>query len=89
MFSTSFIDHLKGAMYPAAQALWASWAPPMERSRLIGFSYAGEQALLYVCVCVWVNEWPSVLSMAVQLVCFLSAAWGWDPGSDWKTLFIA
>ncbi|KAK7092723.1 hypothetical protein V1264_008424 [Littorina saxatilis] len=29
-------------MYPACQALWARWAPPHERSRLIGFSYAGK-----------------------------------------------
>ncbi|XP_025080882.1 uncharacterized transporter slc-17.2-like isoform X2 [Pomacea canaliculata] len=38
-----FVGLGQGAMYPAAQALWASWAPPMERSRLIGFSYAGGQ----------------------------------------------
>ncbi|ESO85643.1 hypothetical protein LOTGIDRAFT_107883 [Lottia gigantea] len=30
-------------MYPAAQALWANWSPPNERSRLIGLSYAGGQ----------------------------------------------
>lgn len=28
-------------MYPAAQALFARWAAPWERSRLIGISYAG------------------------------------------------
>ena len=33
----------QSVMYPAAQALWSNWAPPNERSRLIGFSYAGGQ----------------------------------------------
>ncbi|GFO11407.1 vesicular glutamate transporter 1 [Plakobranchus ocellatus] len=36
-------------MYPAAQALWARWAPPNERSRLLGFSYAGSVGFLWCC----------------------------------------
>ncbi|KAK7092722.1 hypothetical protein V1264_008424 [Littorina saxatilis] len=37
-----FIGVGQSVMYPACQALWARWAPPHERSRLIGFSYAGK-----------------------------------------------
>ncbi|KAK7092725.1 sialin-like isoform X2 [Littorina saxatilis] len=58
----------EGVMYPAAQALWARWAPPNERSRLIGFSYAGGQfgnAIIfpiggYLCAYGFDGGWPSV-----------------------------
>uniref|UniRef100_A0A2C9LEQ0 Major facilitator superfamily (MFS) profile domain-containing protein n=1 Tax=Biomphalaria glabrata TaxID=6526 RepID=A0A2C9LEQ0_BIOGL len=39
----------EGVMYPAAQAFWANWAPPNERSRLIGFSYAG---IFFIFFCI-------------------------------------
>ncbi|KAH9496064.1 hypothetical protein Btru_012626 [Bulinus truncatus] len=58
----------EGVMYPAAQAFWANWAPPNERSRLIGFSYAGGQfgnAIIfpiggYLCAYGFDGGWPSV-----------------------------
>ncbi|KAL8618451.1 hypothetical protein ACOMHN_049868 [Nucella lapillus] len=58
----------EGVMYPAAQALWSRWAPPNERSRLIGFSYAGGQfgnAMIFpiggfLCAYGFDGGWPSV-----------------------------
>ncbi|KAK6181307.1 hypothetical protein SNE40_009189 [Patella caerulea] len=58
----------ESVMYPAAQALWARWAPPNERSRLIGLSYAGGQfgnALIFpiggfLCHYGFDGGWPSV-----------------------------
>lgn len=31
----------KGAVWPAISMLYVNWAPPLEKSRLIGFSTAG------------------------------------------------
>uniref|UniRef100_A0A8C9WII0 Solute carrier family 17 member 5 n=1 Tax=Scleropages formosus TaxID=113540 RepID=A0A8C9WII0_SCLFO len=33
----------QGVTFPAMHAMWASWAPPLERSRLVTISYAGAQ----------------------------------------------
>ncbi|XP_070174957.1 sialin-like [Littorina saxatilis] len=62
-----FIGVGQSVMYPACQALWARWAPPHERSRLIGFSYAGGQfgnAIIfpiagYLCAYGFDGGWPS------------------------------
>ena len=32
----------QGVVFPAAHNMWARWAAPLERSKLIGFTYAGE-----------------------------------------------
>nr|KAG5698155.1 hypothetical protein BaRGS_001750 [Batillaria attramentaria] len=63
-----FVGLGEGVMYPAAQALWSRWAPPNERSRLIGFSYAGGQfgnAIIFpiggfLCAYGFDGGWPSV-----------------------------
>ncbi|KAF5910114.1 Elongation factor 1-alpha 1 [Clarias magur] len=33
----------EGVTFPAMHAMWASWAPPLERSRLLTISYSGAQ----------------------------------------------
>jgi predicted MFS family arabinose efflux permease len=33
----------KGVFWPAMSSLWAYWAPPAERSRLVGVANAGAQ----------------------------------------------
>lgn len=33
----------EGVVFPAMHCLWSKWAPPLERSKLIGFTYAGAQ----------------------------------------------
>ena len=32
----------EGVTYPAMHAMWARWAPPLERSRLATMCYSGE-----------------------------------------------
>ncbi|EDL26408.1 solute carrier family 17 (anion/sugar transporter), member 5, isoform CRA_b, partial [Mus musculus] len=34
---------LEGVTFPAMHAMWSSWAPPLERSKLLTISYAGAQ----------------------------------------------
>ncbi|KAH9514812.1 hypothetical protein Btru_023704 [Bulinus truncatus] len=58
----------ESVMYPSAQAFWTNWAPPNERSRLIGITYAGGQlgnALIfpiggYLSAYGFDGGWPSV-----------------------------
>lgn len=38
-----FLIKIKGVIWPAFAGFWASWAPPNERSRLIGVANAGSQ----------------------------------------------
>ena len=33
---------LQGVTFPAMHAMWSFWAPPLERSKLVTFSYAGK-----------------------------------------------
>nr|KAF6342053.1 solute carrier family 17 member 5 [Myotis myotis] len=33
----------EGVTFPAMHAMWSSWAPPLERSKLLSISYAGAQ----------------------------------------------
>lgn len=35
--------HPQGVTFPAMHAMWSSWAPPLERSKLLTISYAGAQ----------------------------------------------
>lgn len=41
----------QGVTFPAMHAMWASWAPPLERSRLLTISYAGKKKGNIKCVC--------------------------------------
>ncbi|XP_014680949.1 PREDICTED: sialin-like [Priapulus caudatus] len=34
----------EGAVFPAMHTIWSHWAPPLERSKLVGFTYAAEIA---------------------------------------------
>lgn len=36
----------QGVTFPAMHAMWSSWAPPLERSKLLSISYAGEITVL-------------------------------------------
>ncbi|XP_014680972.1 PREDICTED: sialin-like [Priapulus caudatus] len=33
----------EGVVFPSMHAVWSHWAPPLERSKLVGFTYAGCQ----------------------------------------------
>ena len=37
---------LQGVTFPAMHAMWSFWAPPLERSKLVTFSYAGKFILI-------------------------------------------
>lgn len=39
----------QGVTFPAMHAMWASWAPPLERSRLLSLSYAGQYIKIQPC----------------------------------------
>ncbi|KAL3863143.1 hypothetical protein ACJMK2_004912 [Sinanodonta woodiana] len=57
-----------GTCFPAMHALWGSWAPPMERSKLVSFTYAGAQIGNVVtlplagllCKYGFAGGWPSI-----------------------------
>lgn len=58
----------EGVTFPAMNAMWANWAPPVERSRLLTFTYAGSHfgtvlALPIsgvLCHSDFLGGWPSV-----------------------------
>lgn len=57
-----------GAVFPAMHALWGNWAPPMERSKLTAFTYAGAQVgnvitfpvAAVLCKYGFAGGWPSI-----------------------------
>lgn len=57
-----------GAFWPSMSSLWAYWAPPHERSRLVGIANAGSQIgnvvafslAGYLCVNGFDGGWPSI-----------------------------
>lgn len=38
---------LQGTVFPAMHTMWGKWAPPLERSKLTAFTYAGLYDLSY------------------------------------------
>ncbi|XP_056147989.1 sialin [Lampris incognitus] len=67
----------EGVTFPAMYAMWAAWAPPMERSRLLTISYTGAQLGTVIAlplsgvICFYLN-WTFVFYVfgAVGLVWF-------------------
>ncbi|KAH3787125.1 hypothetical protein DPMN_165246 [Dreissena polymorpha] len=57
-----------GVCYPSMHAIWGNWAPPMERSKLVSFTYAGAQVGNVVtfplagmlCKYGFAGGWPSI-----------------------------
>lgn len=85
----------ESVMYPAAQTLWSAWAPPNERSRLIGFSYAGGQfgnALIFpiggfLCAYGFDGGWPAVFyttGVASFIWCVLWVIFAYDTPAQSK-----
>ncbi|XP_074641334.1 vesicular glutamate transporter 1-like [Tubulanus polymorphus] len=70
----------QGVAYPAGFSLWASWAPPSERSRLTTISFAGVQigsvATLLVSglFCEYFG-WPSIFYTFGGLSCVWCVCW--------------
>uniref|UniRef100_A0A672HXB2 Sialin n=1 Tax=Salarias fasciatus TaxID=181472 RepID=A0A672HXB2_SALFA len=71
----------EGVTFPALYTMWAAWAPPLERSRLLTISYIGAQLGTVVClplsgeICFYLG-WPYVFYIfgAVGLLWFV--LWG-------------
>lgn len=68
-----------GVCYPSMHTLWGSWAPPMERSKLVSFTYAGAQVGNVItfplagllCKYGFAGGWPSIF----YVLGFFSSVW--------------
>ncbi|XP_031466706.1 sialin isoform X3 [Phasianus colchicus] len=43
----------EGVTFPAMHSMWSSWAPPLERSKLLSISYAGALGVLWFFFWMW------------------------------------
>ncbi|XP_062427050.1 sialin isoform X2 [Rhea pennata] len=49
----------EGVTFPAMHSMWSSWAPPLERSKLLSISYAGALGVLWWFFWMWlVSDTP-------------------------------
>src|SRR6218665_3391320 len=62
----------QGALYPAMHAMLGQWAPPMERSKLCGITYAGQHSMFYSCFLVLQHPMSYSHFMVVQHPMFYS-----------------
>ncbi|XP_052772253.1 sialin-like [Mya arenaria] len=62
------VGFTSGVCYPSMHALWGNWAPPLERSKLVSFTYAGAQVGNVItfplagvlCKYGFAGGWPSI-----------------------------
>ncbi|XP_069343857.1 sialin isoform X6 [Eulemur rufifrons] len=72
----------EGVTYPAMHAMWSSWAPPLERSKLLSISYAGAQLGTVISlplsgiICYYMN-WTYVFYFFGLLGIFWFVLWIW------------
>uniref|UniRef100_A0A8C2YQL3 Sialin n=2 Tax=Chinchilla lanigera TaxID=34839 RepID=A0A8C2YQL3_CHILA len=72
----------EGVTFPAMHAIWASWAPPLERSKLLSISYAGAQLGTVISlplsgiICYYMN-WTYVFYFFGILGIFWFILWTW------------
>ncbi|CAG5123820.1 unnamed protein product [Candidula unifasciata] len=67
-----------GMTFPAMHTIWGKWAPPLERTKLITFTYAGAQVGIVItfplsgvlCKYGFAGGWPSVFYVT-GVVCFI------------------
>ena len=70
-----------GVWFPGFHQLWSQWAPPLERSKLVGISYAGAQVGNIVALpvssllCSSAAGWPAIFYVFGGLGVLLSVAW--------------
>lgn len=68
-----------GTVFPAMHTMWGKWAPPLERSKLTAFTYAGAQAGIVVtfpvasllCKYGFAGGWPSIF----YILGIISSVW--------------
>lgn len=74
-----------GITFPAMHCLWGSWAPPMERTRLMAFTYAGAQVgnvitfplAGFLCKYGFAGGWPSIFYVLGGACLLWAALWMW------------
>ncbi|KAM6166891.1 sialin isoform 1-T1 [Erethizon dorsatum] len=72
----------EGVTFPAMHAMWSSWAPPLERSKLLSISYAGAQLGTVISlplsgiICYYMN-WTYVFYFFGILGIFWFILWTW------------
>lgn len=44
---------LQGVTYPSIHAIWAKWAPPLEKTRLAAFAFSGlnDRFYMFILLC--------------------------------------
>ncbi|KAK7110094.1 sialin-like [Littorina saxatilis] len=71
---------VSGITFPAMHCLWGSWAPPLERTKLMAFTYAGAQVgnvitfplAGFLCKYGFADGWPSIFYV-LGVVCLVWA----------------
>lgn len=72
----------EGVTFPAMHAMWSSWAPPLERSKLLSISYAGAQLGTVISlplsgiICYYMN-WTYVFYFFGVLGILWFILWNW------------
>ncbi|XP_077018356.1 sialin isoform X2 [Tamandua tetradactyla] len=75
----------EGVTFPAMHAMWSSWAPPLERSKLLSISYAGAQLGTVISlplsgiICFYMN-WTYVFYLFGLVGIFWFILWIWLVG---------
>lgn len=70
----------EGVTYPSLHAIWANWAPPLERSRLNAFAFAGSYigTVTMMPICGFLSEefgWRSVFYVTGGIGCLWYLLW--------------
>ncbi|XP_076461278.1 sialin-like isoform X2 [Babylonia areolata] len=72
-----------GVTFPAMHCLWGSWAPPLERTKLMAFTYAGAQVgnvitfplAGFLCKYGFAGGWPSIFYVLGGLTLLWVVLW--------------
>ncbi|KAL8615137.1 hypothetical protein ACOMHN_054506 [Nucella lapillus] len=72
-----------GVTFPAMHCLWGSWAPPLERTKLMAFAYAGAQVgnvatfplAGFLCKYGFADGWPSIFYVLGSLTLVWVVLW--------------
>ncbi|GFO24631.1 vesicular glutamate transporter 1 [Plakobranchus ocellatus] len=72
-----------GMTFPAMHTMWGKWAPPLERTKLITFTYAGAQVGIvmtfplsgFLCKYGFAGGWPSIFYVTGGICLVWSILW--------------
>ena len=74
---------VEGVTFPSMHALWSCWIPPVERSRVVSFSYSGIQLGIVIAMSLsgvlcdygFAGGWPSEFYVFGAAGCLWALAW--------------